>query len=197
MSKTIFNLESCFSTKLPFTKMSPMITSIPSTFSKVYKFFCINFWRRCDTKIRLKLLNVSTQLRTLPFRFITGTICAHHFVGWVTFSMILISSILFNSAFTSGTTGNGIRRAIVILYGGASSFSCIITGSQRNFPISPNISCLISSARITSAIYVAAARIGFFRQHNIWKQWFYHEIDIRYQSVQCILNVRLGCQVAI
>ena len=65
--------------------------------------------RRTATFKRFK----STQIRTVPFFFTTGTIAEHQSVGSVTARMTSEVTMRSSSAFTASMSGNGTRRAVV------------------------------------------------------------------------------------
>ncbi len=103
----------------------------------------------------------STQILTLQFFFITGTIGAHQSVASVTSSMIPDFSICCSSSSTFGSNGKGTQRDEERLYGLASCLSSILIGSQSSSPKSPKTlsSVLIESTLLTSFISQAVLRL--------------------------------------
>ena len=79
----------------------------------------------------------STQIRTVPFFFGTGTIGAHHSVASCTGIITSFLTMRSNSAFTCFNRGSEIRLAQLILYGSASLCNRMLTGAHCISPISP------------------------------------------------------------
>ena len=86
---------------------------------------------RSVSTLRLRRFR-STQIRTAPDFFKTGTIGAHQGVGFVISSVTPIRS---NSSLTVGSIGIGTLRATVTADGCASSLGMIFTGAVFRHPI--------------------------------------------------------------
>uniref|UniRef100_X2A412 C-type lectin domain-containing protein n=1 Tax=Capitella teleta TaxID=283909 RepID=X2A412_CAPTE len=76
----------------------------------------------------------STQSLTWALFFKTGTIGAHHSVGFVTGSMMSASVSRSNSVFTLSSNGIGTLLATLKEYGSAFGSSSIVTGSVLRHP---------------------------------------------------------------
>ena len=111
----------------------------------------------CSRRTAMLSFFKSTQIRTVPFFFTTGTIAEHQSVDYVTTRITSEVTMPSRSAFTLSIRGNGTTLAVVTQDGSTPVFSLIVTGSVFIKPIDASLDEPIWSSRLTRPMLTATS----------------------------------------